>query len=318
MLKELTASADAEVYDYFGYSVAIDGDYIIIGANNKKKLVISSLKFSVGAAYIFKRNQGGADTWDLVKRIDASNGVLGDKFGSKVTIDGEIIICTASGTGTNIGNVYIFGKDDGGADNWGEVKILSASPVVDYNSFGQDIDIDGDYVIAGAYGLYVSLNYRGTAFLFNKNQGGADNWGLVKRINASDAADNNYFGSTVSISGMYLLIGAQGVDNGDGASGGAAYILAKDQGGNNNWGEIAKFTGSDITAASERFAGSLSLDGPNAVIGARHDSFSGMVTPGSAYIFTGWFEAIPTLPEWGLIILGSLIAIAGIWFVMKR
>jgi hypothetical protein len=67
--KKLTAS-DAAADDRFGYSVATNGDTVVVGAYGKNwqpGVPPIFVPISKGAAYIFERNQGGTDNWGQVK-----------------------------------------------------------------------------------------------------------------------------------------------------------------------------------------------------------------------------------------------------------
>ena len=82
-----------------------------------------------GAAYIFNRDQGGADNWGQVTKITASDGELRDEFGRSVSISGDTVVIGApknDDNGSNSGSAYIFNRDQGGADNWGQVTKITA------------------------------------------------------------------------------------------------------------------------------------------------------------------------------------------------
>src|SRR5215471_13162596 len=61
---------DGAAKDRFGSSISIDGDTVVIGAAEHKV----GANNSQGAAYVFSRNQGGADQWGLLKQLTASDG----------------------------------------------------------------------------------------------------------------------------------------------------------------------------------------------------------------------------------------------------
>ena len=91
-------------------------------------MVTMTMALNSGSAYIFYRDQGGADNWGQVKKLTASDGAANDYFGFSVSISGDTAIVGAYGdddNGVNSGSAYIFSRDQGGADNWGEVKKLT-------------------------------------------------------------------------------------------------------------------------------------------------------------------------------------------------
>jgi len=66
---------------------------------------------------------------------------------------------------------------------------------------------------------------QGAAYVFDRNQGGADNWGEVTKLTASDGAESDWFGISVSISGDTLVAGAWRTDVGGNTDQGAAYVF---------------------------------------------------------------------------------------------
>src|SRR3972149_3578358 len=74
-VKKLTAS-DAQASDDFGFRVAVSGDTAVVGA-----MFEDAGGSSAGAAYVFQRDQGGADNWGEVKKLTASDAQVGDVFG---------------------------------------------------------------------------------------------------------------------------------------------------------------------------------------------------------------------------------------------
>ena len=85
-------------------------------------------------------------------------------------------------------------------------KIFASTPGA-AASFGWSTAADGDTVVVGAYGF---VSYTGAAFVFERNQGGADNWGHTKKITAAAGAASDRFGNSVSISGDTVVVGANG------------------------------------------------------------------------------------------------------------
>ena len=141
----------------FGVSVAISGDYIVVGAKHAKN---GSITF-VGAAFVFKKDIGGTDNWGEIKQIVASDREYNDLFGASVAISGDYIVVgapwedplKANGSyQSDAGSAYVFKKDQGGTDNWGQIKKIVASDraVLDY--FGYSVAISGDYIVVGASG----------------------------------------------------------------------------------------------------------------------------------------------------------------------
>jgi hypothetical protein len=105
------------------------------------------------------------------------------------------------------------------------------------------VAINGDRIIVGAYKADVGgAADRGAAYVFERNTGGADNWGEVVKLVAADGAENDFFGETVSIDGDTAVVGSAGADIGGNTNQGAVYVFSRNQGGADNWGQTAKVT----------------------------------------------------------------------------
>ncbi len=274
--KKLTAY-DGAVGDNFGESVSISGSTAIVGA-------YADDDYS-GSAYIFRSYVviGEGKIWQLVKKLTASDGAPDQSFGDSVSISGDTAIAGASDAFFQIGGrkgaAYIFYRNHGGTNNWGEVKKLIASDGAADDDFGHSVSISGDTVIVGASLDDDKGPSSGSAYIFSRNEGGTDNWGEVQKLTAYDGAASDRFGLSVSISGDTVIVGAS-LDDDKGPSSGSAYIFSRNEGGMDNWGEVQKLTAYD-GAASDRFGLSVSISGDTAIAGASGDNdYSG-----SAYIF---------------------------------
>ena len=273
-------ASDAAADDLFGVSVDISGDYAVVGA-----VAEDGAGTGRGAAYIFYRNQGGADSWGQVKKLTASAAADNDGFGFAIALEGDTLIVGADGEdgdGTDEGAAYIFYKDQGGADNWGPVVRLVAGDPDDVDQFGYSIDLSGDVAVIGSPGENGTGSNRGAAYIFSRDLGGADGWGQLKKLTASDTFDDVWFGTSVALDGALAVIGA-GWDNGSGTDRGAAYLFGRDQGGADNWGQFKKLTASDAHD-SDFFGYDVAVDGDYVVVGAGW-SKGGGTQRGQVYVF---------------------------------
>jgi len=247
---------DGPMESEFGYAVATSGDTVVVGGLYDS----ANLPTPQGFAYVFARNQGGPENWGLVKELTAGDGATYNGFGYAVAMSGEIIV-----VGATISNaVYVFARNQGGPDNWGQVKRLTASDGAANDRFGSTVAISGDTLIVGATGDDVGSNSdQGSAYVFARNQGGPDNWGEVKKLTASDGLTNDYFG-IVAIDKDTLAVGAVGPIS-PSTTRDAVYIFARDQGGLNNWGEVKKVPFDSTTLTY--FGRSVAINGETLVVG---------------------------------------------------
>ncbi|MCH8064633.1 MAG: FG-GAP repeat protein, partial [Chloroflexi bacterium] len=211
-VKKLTAS-DAQAGDNFGLSVAISSDTVVVGSPRED--VGGSQFDDFGAAYIFQRNEGGADNWGQVAKLTASDALLDDQFGWSVAISGDIAVIgiyREVAGGNDAGAAYVFRRDEGGTDNWGEVKRLTAFGAKLGDEFGISVAVSGDTAVVGASRDDAGGSDAGAAYVFQRNEGGADTWGEVKKLTASDGQAFDQFGGSVAISGDTAVVGATGKD----------------------------------------------------------------------------------------------------------
>ena len=332
------AASDGVDMDLFGYSVAVDGDTAIVGARWEDNDGVD-----VGAAHLFARDEGGAGAWGEQKRLVASDGPLSYRFGNAVSLDGDIALVGAPGSSVAAsagGAVYVFGRDQGGPDNWGEAARILPSDRQEAAWFGFSVDIDGDLAVIGAitddgpgvrcgaayvfyrsggtpgtwreikkltafdavdqdeFGISVAVSDDliivgadwkreagvavGAAYIFGRNQGGQDNWGLIKKLSAADAANGDVFGISVSISNEYALVGASGAD-GTATDLGAVYVFRRNLGGTDAWGIKGKITPLDASESGS-FGHSVALAGDLFAVGAPIKPGGG-VYRGAVYVF---------------------------------
>jgi len=257
-LKEITAS-DGYNGNVFGYSAALSGSYAAVAAHSDGL---------AGAVYILGKNQGGTDQWGEVKKFKSNDITNYDEFGTSVDLEGNTVVVGAIGEdldaagGNKIsyaGAAYVFRKDFGGPDNWGQVKKLVPDIRYETAFVGKSVSIYDTIIVVGA-----KMNdYSGEAYIFTQNTGGAENWGLVKTLTGSNPVTDNMFGFSVKVQDTIIVVGAPGENNDQGA----VYIFTMNTGGPGNWGEYLRITSDDPVDDAE-FGSSVDLENDKLVVGA--------------------------------------------------
>ncbi|KAA3606899.1 MAG: T9SS C-terminal target domain-containing protein [Calditrichaeota bacterium] len=258
-------ASDAEENDQFGYSVSIDGDYAVIST------ILNGI--IGGSVYIFHRS---GTSWTQQAKFNANDATSGDNFGQSVSISGDYVIIGASGDddgGNGSGSAYIFHRT---GTSWSQQAKLTASDAAAADFFGWSVSISGDYAVVGAREDDDAGSSSGAAYIFNRS---GVSWSQQTKLTASDAATADQFGWSVSISGDYAIVGAQGDDDA-GSNSGSAYIFNRS---GTSWSQQSKLTAND-DASSDRFGFSVSISGNYAITGAQGDDDAGSAS-GSAYIY---------------------------------
>lgn len=291
-------ASDRQANDYFGYAVAVSGDYLVVGAYGEDHDVAGASNMpQSGSAYIFHDNSG---TWTEVQKIVASDRAPGDYFGSAVAISGDNVIVGAyresedaslANTLQYSGSAYIFTNNSG---TWSQTqKIVANDREFDAN-FGISVAISGDNAIVGAFKESKNtsggdaMTGAGAAYIFTNNSG---TWSQTQKLIASDRSSGDYFGRGVAIAGNYAIVGAY-LEEED-ASGqnnlelaGSAYIFENVSG---TWSQADKIVASD-RGAGDYFGFSVAITNDFAFVGAyreSEDAFGNntLSEAGSIYVF---------------------------------
>jgi len=275
----------------FGFSVAISGDYVIVGAPNEEEPVDNK---QVGGIYIFQKNKGGANQWGKVVRISPADADPEDSnFGHSVSISGNYAIVGENGPTRR---AFILYKDQGGTDQWQPEDTLNFPEFFD---MVYSVDIDGDYAVVGDVRVDIDtgggvVTNAGAAYIFQRNVGEPGKWGEIARVNAEDPHPQDYFGTSLDLSEQILVAGVQSNDydhegNNYLLNSGAAYVFYKDRGGTNHWGQVCKLTASDREQYDE-FGSSVAVCGNSILVGSHWedenaDGIDSLANAGSVYIY---------------------------------
>jgi len=248
----------------FGFSVAISGDSVVVGANLDGDAGTES-----GSAYVFIRS---GITWTQQAKLTADDAAAGEQFGGAVAISGDSIVVGAfrdDDAGTESGSAYVFTRS---GITWTQQAKLTASDAAGDNQFGISVAVSGNSVVVGANEDDDDGPNSGSAYVFTRS---GIVWSEEAKLTASDADVNDQFGTSVAILGDSVVVGAN-FDDGIGTRSGSAYVFTRS---GTAWSEQAKLTANDA-AAFDNFGISVSISGNSVVVGANSDS------SGSAYVFT--------------------------------
>ena len=298
--KQKLVASDRAENDRFGFSVAIDGDYIIIGARLEDEDASGNATLNnAGSAYIFKQTNG---LWLQQQKIVSSDRANLDFFGSCVAINANFAIVGApiedeDSIGANTlnasGSVYIFKQSNG---VWSQTQKIVANDREAAANFGSSIAVANNYLVVGAVSEDKNVNgstlisNAGAAYIFQEIGG---SWVQQQKIIASDREAEDFFGNSVAINGNYIIVGSRFED--DNVSGadsisnaGAAYIYKLTNG---VWSQQQKIVASD-RAEEDQFGFSVAINNDFAIVGAFGQDVGAQFDVGAAYIFsirTPWY-----------------------------
>jgi FG-GAP repeat len=268
--------------DQFGYSVAISGTRLVVGANQDDTGATDA-----GSAYVYDLASATPDV--PVVTLNNPSPATGDNFGLSVAISGTRVAVGAvyddTGT-TNAGSAYVY--ELAGATPTVPVAILNnPSPAVgDY--FGNAVSISGTRIAVGAPYDDIGATDAGIAYIYNL--AGATPAVPAAILARPSPAFADYFGRAVAISGTRVVVGADGDDTGA-TEAGRVYVY-----------NLANATprlpiavlNNPSPAIGDFFGWSVAISGTRVVVGAYGDD-TGATNAGIAYVYD-LASATPTIP----------------------
>ncbi|MCB0567856.1 MAG: T9SS type A sorting domain-containing protein [Phaeodactylibacter sp.] len=272
---------DETASDYYAASVAIDGDWAIVGAPTFFE------DFIDGSAYVYHLEGG---IWVEKQKLTAYDGnasASGNLFGFRVAIDNGRAIVSATHDLSNTGSAYMFHLEGG---NWAsQVPKFTAYDGQIGDLFGAGVSISGNWAI-------VTSQTAGSGYLFYWD---GSVWNpQTPKLTAYDEQYEDNFGYSVSISGDWIIIGDLGNDN-NGENSGAAYLFHREGG---SWvPQIPKLTAYDEQSGA-LFGTSVSISGNTALVGANRSN-SDAINTGAVYLFqlegNSWLAQLPKITSDG-------------------
>jgi hypothetical protein len=262
------APSDGKSGDMFGQSVDISDNSLLVGSPKSDAKGIDA-----GAAYVFAWN--GA-TYIEQKKLYPIDAKAGDQFGSSVAMDLETAIVGAPEAdvfGPNSGSAYAFFRQ---GNLWSQQKKFIAANGAADDGFGWSVDIDGDTAVIGSPMDDVIATDAGAAFVYQRS---GISWNPAGSLSPIGLAADDRFGSSVSISGSSIAVGALLDDTAD-MNAGAAYIFSL-QG--SSFTQDLEITASDA-AIGDAFGFAVAISGQTTVASAYLDDDLG-TSSGAAYLY---------------------------------
>lgn len=280
------SSANANSGDWFGVSLAADGDTLVVGASGEDSnglLHYNGKMSDSGAAYTYRR---GSQGWQLDGALKLDTPGLGDAFGSAVAISGDTIVVgapfregvSAQGALSDMGAAYVFGRSDG---SWSRVAELVPADARNNDLFGSAVAIDGDTIAIGAYQRELGT---GAVHLFRKS---GESWSLESVLNAPQPEAGAQFGWAIALQGNRLAVSANRMDVDANSAlledAGMVYLFERS---GSNWSFRSQLQPSD-PETNAQFGHAVALDGDSLFVSApfKDRSSDGAADLGAVYVF---------------------------------
>ena len=266
---------EIEAHDYFGFSLDLDKDQLIVGAYGD-----DDRGENAGAAYVFRHRTG---RWVEEGKLLALGSGFNDQVGISVSVSGDFAFVGARGDierGPQTGAAYVFRRME---DGWVQVGRFQSHDVDASDEFGLAVDVEGPWAVVGAHSDHELGRDAGAVYIYQLQN---EVWQFHTRLLAPKGKPSDYFGFSLDLSDRSLIVGAFG-DDSKGVRAGAAYIfrLIDDA-----WKLDVKLLAPD-GSKHNLFGHSVALDDRLAVVGAHGNRVRGNFS-GAAYTFarvaTGW------------------------------
>ncbi len=258
--------------DDFGRAVAVAGDHVFVGAPGDDTGATDA-----GAAYVFDVT-AAAPNATVVALNYPTSGRFG-QFGRGIAVHGDRVYVGAPGDSTaaaKAGLVYTYDLD--APTPTLPTGTFSHPTPESGDGFGTDIAVSEDYLVVGAWQDDAGAPDSGSAFVFDLDSATPNTPIAVLTDPAPE--QNDFFGTSVAISGNYIVVGAPD-DNTVGASAGSAFVY--DVGSATP--DIPVFTlNSPDPAERDSFGYAVAISGDRVVVGVFGDD-TGADNAGSAYVY---------------------------------
>ncbi len=260
------------VGDMFGYSVAISGALVVVSAPNDDTGATDS-----GSVYVYDLSSGTPTV--PVHTLNNPGPAASDWFGASVAISGSRVLVGTpfDDTGaSNSGSAYVYNLS-GGTPTVPTHTLGNPGPAAN-DQFGYAVSISGTSLVVGAYQDDTGASNAGSAYVYNLSSG-TPTVPTHTLSNPGPAVDD-FFGSSVAISGTRVVVGAYS-DNTGAANAGSAYVYDVSSGTPT---VPAVTLNNPSPAVDDYFGSAVALSGTRVLVGAKLDDL-GANDAGSAYVY---------------------------------
>ncbi len=283
---ELLQASPVNRESQFGHQVSMDGDTLAVSAPFEED--------NSGAVYLYERV---LDNWIFQQKLTLGTSVFNSKFGNSISLRGDVLAIGEKGgvlAGVRSGVVHMYSRVSA-AEGWTLETTLTATNPEASDLFGAQVSLGEGRLAVGATredgnGLTPLDNSKtdsGAVYVFEYN----GTWQQKAYLKAANLGQFDEFGSSVSLSGDVIAIGARCEDGAENFED----TCESDPGGNGEFGAayVFRFDGmkwnQEVYIAPETleqgdfFGEHISLSGDNLAVGARLSNSP--KNSGSTYLF---------------------------------
>lgn len=261
--QQLLAAPMRGAGDRFGYAVAVDGDFAVIGAPSRTVTYAGA-----GAVYLLQRV---GDTWSVTGTFDETVTTSPSReMGTSLAIGDDLLAIGAPGLGT-VGVAYVYAYAQ--ATGWTLQAPVSSPTPVAYSRFGAAVGVSGGQMLVGE--TPVSLPAMGDMVIGQTHvYDAAKNWAVRQTLTPQDSQAGDRFGYAIAVDGDTAVISAPGKES----ARGAVYVFTREAG---DWGAAQKLVIAGDRVENDFFGNSVAIVGDRVLVGA----YGRYGQLGAAYLF---------------------------------
>lgn len=255
-------------------TLSADVDTVVVG-----DLGADTTAPNAGAAYVYQRDAGIPTQFNLLQTLTVGSGLTEDAFGTSTAIQGDTLVVGARGDdtlGLDTGAAHVFNRVNG---TWVQgPKLLPSDGLAEDFFAAGAVAIDGNIIAISSVNADSETQgpNSGAVYIFERNAGGAGNWGQVAKLLPTGFFGSGLFGRAIDVDGNRIAVGSFRD---------RVFIFNRTV-GTNNWVLGQTVTAGDDTGNREEFGGTgVNLDGDRLVVTARTDNNDQGTVAGAVYIF---------------------------------
>jgi hypothetical protein len=259
-------------FGYFGQSVAVSGNLVVVGSYNPAGGMVQA-----GCAYVYDLASEAPTIPALV--LENPSPAEQDQFSHSVAIDGDTVVVGAWMTDSvsdNAGRAYVFDLSSGEP---GEPVLVLENPApAPDDNFGAAVAVSGSRLAVSAYRDNLGAPNAGRVFVYDLQSGSPES--PVHSLTLSDAEENDCFGNALAMAGNYLAVGAETDDT---SAINAGRVLVYDLSGaqpSQPWLTLSQ----PAAQPNGYFGTSVALTAEHLVVGAYRDD-SAAENAGTCYVY---------------------------------
>jgi hypothetical protein len=312
----------------FGHDGAIAGDYAILGAPWDEANGFQN----AGSADVYRR---AGNSWVHHARLTSPDIFSFNLFGKSVDIDGEIAIVGEPhnnvGETVNIGRVHLYYRNASNQWVYGTTFNPGNSPFKDFGRFGNEVALDGDYMVIGMPGGPSNQwnSDPGLACIYKRTFGFAG-WQLEHVLHCPWNIEDMEYGGVLAVqhgTNNQNTVAVVGLPNYSASfflpQSGRVHVHSKPSSGI-NWSGYTAIAPSDPQSQAS-FGCAVAVDGDTMAVGACGYDLPNVANVGAVYIFkrepgtTNWVEVdkVTCPEEQADVEFGTNVAIQGEWIMVS-